>query len=86
MIYIQDVDQEKFEIDYTFYNLLYNLQVDELFEKFAKEKKVPVAGVIIEPIQAEGGDNHGSSSFFQKLQKIVKKVNYNIHSFRANKN
>ena len=25
----------------------------------------PVAGVIVEPIQAEGGDYHGSKEFFQ---------------------
>ncbi|XP_077980358.1 4-aminobutyrate aminotransferase, mitochondrial-like [Glandiceps talaboti] len=29
-----------------------------------------VAGVIIEPIQAEGGDNHASNEFFHSLQKI----------------
>ncbi|KAJ8664205.1 hypothetical protein QAD02_023140 [Eretmocerus hayati] len=48
-------------------------KVQELFEVYAKEKKVPVAGVIVEPIQAEGGDNHGSPYFFQQLQKITKK-------------
>ncbi|XP_001607115.2 4-aminobutyrate aminotransferase, mitochondrial [Nasonia vitripennis] len=48
-------------------------RVDELFEIYAKEKKVPVAGVIVEPIQAEGGDNHGSPYFFQKLQQITRK-------------
>lgn len=26
---------------------------------------IPVAGIIIEPIQAEGGDNHASKEFFQ---------------------
>ena len=38
--------------------------VEEQIEKQAKEG-IPVAGVIIEPIQAEGGDNHGSKEFFQ---------------------
>ena len=38
--------------------------VEELIEKQSKEG-VPVAGMIIEPIQAEGGDNHGSKEFFQ---------------------
>ncbi|KPI91462.1 4-aminobutyrate aminotransferase, mitochondrial [Papilio xuthus] len=33
----------------------------------------PVAGVIIEPIQAEGGDNEASPEFFRKLQQICKK-------------
>ncbi|XP_058794257.1 4-aminobutyrate aminotransferase, mitochondrial isoform X2 [Phymastichus coffea] len=46
-------------------------QVQNLFEIYAKEKKIPVAGVIVEPIQAEGGDNHGSPYFFQKLQQIT---------------
>lgn len=49
-------------------------QVEELFEKFKNEKKVPVAGVIIEPIQSEGGDNHASPEFFQELQRITRKV------------
>ncbi|XP_066588774.1 4-aminobutyrate aminotransferase, mitochondrial [Prorops nasuta] len=48
-------------------------EIEELFEKSRKEKKVPVAGVIIEPIQAEGGDNHASPEFFQQLQRIIKK-------------
>ncbi|PBC26106.1 4-aminobutyrate aminotransferase [Apis cerana cerana] len=47
--------------------------VEELFEKFKTEKKIPVAGVIVEPIQAEGGDNHASPEFFQELQRITKK-------------
>lgn len=33
----------------------------------------PVTGVIVEPIQAEGGDHHGSNKWFQGLQKICKK-------------
>ncbi|KAJ6098469.1 hypothetical protein N7467_000004 [Penicillium canescens] len=33
----------------------------------------PVAGIIVEPIQSEGGDNHASPDFFQKLQAITKK-------------
>lgn len=48
-------------------------EVEELFVKFKNEKKVPVAGVIVEPIQAEGGDNHASPEFFQELQRITKK-------------
>merc|ERR1711963_260485 len=34
---------------------------------------VPVAGMIVEPIQSEGGDYHGSKEFFQGLDKICKK-------------
>ncbi|XP_020282456.1 4-aminobutyrate aminotransferase, mitochondrial [Pseudomyrmex gracilis] len=48
-------------------------EVEELFEKYEKEKQVPVAGVIIEPIQSEGGDNHASPEFFQELQRITRK-------------
>jgi 4-aminobutyrate aminotransferase/(S)-3-amino-2-methylpropionate transaminase len=33
----------------------------------------PVAAVIAEPIQSEGGDRHASGDFFRKLQKIVRK-------------
>lgn len=47
-------------------------EVESLFEQYAK-KGVPVAGVIIEPIQSEGGDNEASPEFFQNLQKITKK-------------
>jgi 4-aminobutyrate aminotransferase/(S)-3-amino-2-methylpropionate transaminase len=31
----------------------------------------PVAGIIVEPIQSEGGDNHASSAFFRGLQKLA---------------
>ncbi|XP_068674963.1 4-aminobutyrate aminotransferase, mitochondrial-like isoform X1 [Montipora foliosa] len=34
----------------------------------------PVAGIIIEPIQAEGGDNHASVDFFKSLRKISKEL------------
>lgn len=47
-------------------------EVQEQFEKYAK-KGVPVAGVIIEPIQSEGGDNEASPEFFQELQRVTKK-------------
>ncbi|KAK2587998.1 hypothetical protein KPH14_004074 [Odynerus spinipes] len=48
-------------------------EVEELIEKYKTEKKTPVAGVIIEPIQAEGGDNHASPEFFQELRRITSK-------------
>ncbi|ENN75452.1 hypothetical protein YQE_08002, partial [Dendroctonus ponderosae] len=48
--------------------------VEELFEKWCK-KGIPVAGVIVEPIQSEGGDNHASPTFFRKLQAICKRNN-----------
>lgn len=34
-----------------------------------------VAGVVVEPVQSEGGDNHASPEFFRELQKISKKFN-----------
>ncbi|XP_076242978.1 4-aminobutyrate aminotransferase [Calliopsis andreniformis] len=48
-------------------------EVEELFDKYKTQKNIPVAGVIVEPIQAEGGDNHASPEFFQELQHIIKK-------------
>ncbi|XP_058829132.1 4-aminobutyrate aminotransferase, mitochondrial [Topomyia yanbarensis] len=47
-------------------------EVESLIELYAK-KGIPVAGIIIEPIQSEGGDNEASPEFFQSLQKIAKK-------------
>jgi 4-aminobutyrate aminotransferase / (S)-3-amino-2-methylpropionate transaminase len=35
----------------------------------------PVAAVVVEPIQSEGGDNHASASFFQGLRDITLKHN-----------
>lgn len=43
--------------------------MQDLIEKY-KKKGIPVAGLIIEPIQAEGGDHHGSVKFFQELRNI----------------
>ncbi|XP_069691045.1 4-aminobutyrate aminotransferase, mitochondrial [Periplaneta americana] len=47
-------------------------EVEDLFSQFKKRNK-PVAGVVVEPIQSEGGDNEASPYFFQELQKITKK-------------
>lgn len=44
----------------------------DLIDKF--KKKSPVAGIIIEPIQGEGGDNFATPYFFQGLQDIAQKV------------
>lgn len=46
-------------------------EVQSLIDEYEK-KGVPVAGLIIEPIQGEGGDNHGSSDFFRGLRKVTK--------------
>ena len=43
--------------------------VEELIESASTEGQ-PVAGVISEPIQAEGGDNHASAEFFRGLAEI----------------
>ncbi|GAB1610749.1 4-aminobutyrate aminotransferase, mitochondrial-like [Argonauta hians] len=52
-------------------------QVEELIDKYSRMKH-PVAGVCIEPIQGEGGDNHATPYFFQNLQKICKKNNIGL--------
>ncbi|XP_047509831.1 4-aminobutyrate aminotransferase, mitochondrial [Pieris napi] len=44
-------------------------QVADVIEKYNKNGN-PVAGIIVEPIQSEGGDHEASPEFFQKLQKI----------------
>ncbi|KAF4556823.1 Aminotransferase class-III-like protein 4 [Elsinoe fawcettii] len=35
----------------------------------------PVAAIIIEPVQSEGGDNHASPAYFRGLREITKKHN-----------
>lgn len=47
-------------------------EVEELIENYNKKGK-SVAGIIVEPIQSEGGDNEASPEFFQRLQRIGKK-------------
>lgn len=47
-------------------------EVEDLICQYAK-KDIPVAGIIVEPIQSEGGDNEASPEFFQGLQRIAKK-------------
>ncbi|KAG7307587.1 hypothetical protein JYU34_007809 [Plutella xylostella] len=36
------------------------------------KSRCPVAGVVVEPIQSEGGDNEASPQFFRNLQKLCK--------------
>jgi len=38
------------------------------------KRGTPVAGVIVEPIQGEGGDNQASPEFFRELQQICLEV------------
>ncbi|MEE6498485.1 hypothetical protein FKM82_003124 [Ascaphus truei] len=47
-------------------------EVEDLIVKYRKKKKT-VAGIIVEPIQSEGGDNHASNDFFRKLRDIARK-------------
>jgi 4-aminobutyrate aminotransferase/(S)-3-amino-2-methylpropionate transaminase len=42
-------------------------------ERLIKEFHNPVAAVVVEPIQSEGGDNHASPAFFQGLRDITKR-------------
>ncbi|CAN6611466.1 4-aminobutyrate aminotransferase [Trichomonascus vanleenenianus] len=45
----------------------------EEFEKVLTTWSSPVAAIIVEPIQSEGGDNHASAAYFQGLRDITKK-------------
>nr|MBE5725118.1 putative4-aminobutyrate aminotransferase, mitochondrial-like [Cucujiformia] len=47
-------------------------EVEDLFVKY-KKKCIPVAGIVVEPIQSEGGDHEASPCFFQGLQDIAKR-------------
>ncbi|KAL2003972.1 hypothetical protein VTN02DRAFT_1268 [Thermoascus thermophilus] len=44
-------------------------------ERIIKEFHNPVAAVVVEPIQSEGGDNHASPAFFRGLREITKRNN-----------
>ncbi|KAI9741935.1 MAG: 4-aminobutyrate transaminase [Cirrosporium novae-zelandiae] len=45
----------------------------EEVKKIIKEFHSPVAAIIIEPVQSEGGDNHASPEFFKGLRQITRK-------------
>lgn len=47
-------------------------EVEGLIEKWKKNGN-DVAGIIVEPIQSEGGDNEASPEFFQELQKLARR-------------
>lgn len=44
-------------------------------ERLIKEFHNPVAAVVVEPIQSEGGDNHATPAFFRGLREITQKHN-----------
>ncbi|KAH7339237.1 4-aminobutyrate aminotransferase [Pyrenochaeta sp. MPI-SDFR-AT-0127] len=45
-------------------------------EQLIKTFHNPVAAVVVEPIQSEGGDNHASASYFQRLRDITLRNNF----------
>lgn len=47
--------------------------VEQLIHDY--NNKAPVAAMIVEPIQSEGGDYHGSADFFNGLRKVCTKHN-----------
>ncbi|KAF2349177.1 Aminotransferase class-III, partial [Trinorchestia longiramus] len=47
-------------------------RVEELMHEYERKGR-PVVGVVVEPIQSEGGDHHGSNEFFARLQAVTKK-------------
>ncbi|KAJ3600706.1 hypothetical protein NHX12_031684, partial [Muraenolepis orangiensis] len=53
-------------------------EVEDLIIKW-RQKGRPVAGIVIEPIQAEGGDNHASADFFKNLRNISRKHGCAFH-------
>lgn len=61
-----------FKLDFLFH-LRSVFQTEDLIHKYNAAGK-PVAAILVEPIQAEGGDNHASPEFFQGLQQIGKRV------------
>ncbi|KAH3873713.1 4-aminobutyrate aminotransferase, mitochondrial-like [Dreissena polymorpha] len=52
-------------------------EVEERIDAWNR-KEMPVAAVVVEPIQAEGGDNHATAAFFQVLRDITKKRNIGL--------
>ncbi|KAK0051107.1 4-aminobutyrate aminotransferase mitochondrial [Biomphalaria pfeifferi] len=48
-------------------------EVRDLIVKYGRRGE-PVAGICVEPIQSEGGDNHASPAFFQGLQAICRET------------
>jgi 4-aminobutyrate aminotransferase/(S)-3-amino-2-methylpropionate transaminase len=47
----------------------------EELERIIQEFHNPVAAVVVEPIQSEGGDNHASPEFFRGVREITKRNN-----------
>jgi 4-aminobutyrate aminotransferase/(S)-3-amino-2-methylpropionate transaminase len=47
-------------------------QVNDILYKDSQEKRPTIAGMIVEPIQGEGGDNHAPANFFREIRKLAK--------------
>ncbi|CAO3651757.1 unnamed protein product [Cunninghamella echinulata] len=58
-------------------NEAYNQQVEQdslqVVDSLLSNNKQPIAAIIVEPIQSEGGDNHASPAYFRQLQALCKK-------------
>lgn len=61
--------------DYTQENAAEEARCLTETEDLIKNFHHPVAAVVVEPIQSEGGDNHASPGFFRELRKITKRHN-----------
>lgn len=46
-------------------------EVARLLRTNAEQRDSQIAGMVVEPIQAEGGDNHASPSFFRRLRALA---------------
>jgi len=49
--------------------------IENIIQNLIKNKEKSIVALIVEPIQAEGGDNQASSYFFKNLRKICKHHN-----------
>ncbi|KAJ2501720.1 hypothetical protein GGH96_001684 [Coemansia sp. RSA 1972] len=47
--------------------------VDEL-ERVLRSHPVPIAAIIVEPVQSEGGDRHASPEFFRAIRSITREL------------
>lgn len=57
--------------DFTEENAAQDAQCLQNVAKLLQLWKVPIAAVLVEPIQSEGGDNHASAAFFQGLRDLT---------------
>lgn len=55
------------------HSFLVNVTNDNNINDINMIRHCPVAGLIVEPIQSEGGDNHASPAFFQGLRDVTQK-------------